>query len=267
MSIRCPAVLENERTIGPAVRTIGIDDLKAALAAGLSDFWTMPTHVGFLILIYPIVGLVLARATMEEELLPLVYPLMAGFALLGPFAAIGLYELSRRREEGLDTSWRHVFDVLRSRSRALAALGMVQLSIFGAWITTAHAIYAALFGDVVPATIIDLFHLTFSTSAGWMLIVIGNGTGFLFAAMALTLSVVSFPLLLDRNMSASSAMLVSVRAVSKNPVTMTLWGMIVAAALVIGSLPFFIGLAVVVPILGHATWHLYRRVVDPAPAS
>jgi uncharacterized membrane protein len=250
----------------PTVRTIGIADLKTALARGITDFSAMPTHAVFLCLIYPIVGVVLARLTLGYELLPLLFPLAAGFALVGPFAAIGFYELSRRREEGLDISWQDAFDVLRSPSRgAIAMLGVLLLAIFAIWIAVAQAIYVANFGYEPAAAMTDFIHRIFTTPAGWSLIIVGNLVGFLFAVAALAISVVSFPLLLDRDVGAVEAVLTSIRAVAANPVTMAIWGLIVAGLLVIGSLPLFLGLAVVVPVLGHSTWHLYRRLVEPDP--
>ncbi len=250
----------------PSIRKIGVMDLKDALIAGFDDFWAIPTHLLFLAIIYPIVGLILARVTMAEGLLSLLYPLIAGFALLGPFAAIGLYDLSRRRERGLDVSWTHAFDFLHSPSlRSIGALGVVQMLIFIVWLASADAIYKGLFGHVTFTSIAELLHRIITTPAGWALIILGNGLGLCFAIVALTLSVVSFPLLLDRNVGAKAAVLTSVQAVLNNPATMALWGLIVALALLLGSLPFLIGLALVMPILGHATWHLYRKVVEPAP--
>jgi len=251
----------------PTVHTIGLADLADALRRGIADFSAMPTHAVFLCLIYPIIGVVLARFTLGYDLLPLLFPLAAGFALVGPFAAIGFYELSRRREQGGEVSWEDAFDVMHSPSRgAIALLGALLLEMFAVWIAVAQAIYVASFGYEPATAIPDFFHRIFTTPAGWTLIIVGNGVGFLFAVAALTVSVVSFPLLLDRDVGAVEAVLTSVRAVAANPVTMAIWGLIVAALLVIGSLPFFLGLAVVVPILGHATWHLYRKVVEPDPA-
>ena len=250
----------------PIVRTIGLRDIKNALAEGIADFSAMPSHAVFLCLIYPIVGMLLARLTLGYEVLPLLFPLAAGFTLLGPFAAIGLYELSRRREQGLDASWQDAFDVLRSPSRgAIAALGLLLLTIFVIWIAVAQAIYVAYFGYEPAASIPHFLDQVFTTPAGRMLMIVGNLVGFLFALGVLTISVISFPLLLDRDVGAVEAVLTSVRVVARNPLMMAIWGLIVAGLLLIGSLPLFFGLAVVVPVLGHSTWHLYRKVVEPDP--
>jgi len=252
----------------PAIRKIGVRDLKDTLARGISDFSAMPTHAAFLCLIYPIVGLVLARLTVGYDVLSLLFPLAAGFALIGPFAAIGFYELSRQREQGLNPSWQSAFDVLHAPSRgAIAVLGLLLLAIFVFWVAVAEMIYIANFGYEPAASIPDFLHQIFTTRAGRMLIIVGNGIGFLFALAVLVISVVSFPLLLDRDVGAVEAALTSVRAVAANPVPMAIWGLIVAGLLVLGSLPFFVGLAVVVPVLGHSTWHLYRKVVVPDPAT
>lgn len=252
----------HESIAAPTVRKIAPSDLVVALRAGIADFAEMPSHVIFLCLIYPIVGIVLARLVLGYDILPMLYPIMAGFALVGPLAALGLYEISRRRERGLNVSWRHAFDVLHSPSLwSIVALGILLMLIFLVWVGTANAIYVAAFGYTPAASIPDFIARVFGTPEGWMLIVAGNVVGFLFAVLVLAISAISFPLLLDRDVGAITAILTSIRAVAANPVTMSLWGIIVAVALAAGSIPFFLGLAVVVPILGHATWHLYRRVI------
>jgi uncharacterized membrane protein len=246
----------------PSIRRIKAADLLNALAKGLDDFSAMPSHAVFLCVMYPVIGLLLAGLTLGLSILPLLFPLAAGFALIGPFAAMGLYELSRRREAGVPVSAMDVFDVLRSPSiGAIVALGLLLTIIFLIWVATANAIYVANFGYAAPASIGQFAHDVLFTQAGWNLIVLGNGVGFLFAAVVLTISAVSFPLLLDREVGAMVAILTSVRAVLANPATMALWGLIVAGLLFVGSLPLFLGLPVVLPVLGHATWHLYRKVV------
>jgi uncharacterized membrane protein len=252
------------RPAQPVVRKIGLADLRDALAKGADDFYAMPTHAIFLCIIYPIVGLALARLAFGYSILPLLYPLASGFALVGPIAALGLYELSRRREAGLETSATRAFDVFESSSvGAVAALGILLLIIFLVWVAVANAIYVANFGYASPPSIKAFLNDVLTTRPGWNLIIVGNGVGLLFAILVLTISVVSFPLLLDRDVGAAVALLTSVRAVARNPLTMMLWGLIVAALLLVGSLPLFFGLTVVMPLLGHATWHLYRKVVEP----
>ena len=247
----------------PMIRKIGPADLWDVLTRGVDDFKAKPSHVLLLVILYPIVGLILIRLAAGYDILPLIFPMLAGFALLGPMAAIGLYELSRRRELGLDVTWAHAFDVLRSPSiRAIVTLSAVMMAIYFAWLGAAMAIYRLFFGDAVPASIEEFVRQIFTTPAGWGLIIVGCGVGFLFAVVVLAISVVSFPLLIDRDVSAMTAIHTSVRSVIANPVTMSMWGLIVAGSLVAGSLPFLFGLAVVMPVLGHATWHLYRKVVE-----
>jgi uncharacterized membrane protein len=246
----------------PDIRTIAVADLKGALADGLADFMAMPTHLAFLCLIYPVVTFVAARTFAGYDMVPVVFPLLAGYTLVGPLVATGMYELSRRRELGLDCSRRHAFDVLKFRSiRAIATLGIALMVIYFAWLGAAQIIYAINFGTASPASIADFTLKVFTTPAGWTLITVGCGVGFIFAAVVFTLSVVSFPLLMDRDVGVMMAMKTSIRAVLANPVTMAVWGIIVGATLLIGTAPFFVGLAVALPVLGHATWHVYRKVV------
>lgn len=246
----------------PRVRTIGPSDLVDALRKGVDDFRAMPTHVVFLSLIYPVVGILIARATFGYDVVPLLYPLAAGFALLGPFAAVGIYELSRRREQGLDTSWTHAFDLVHADSfRAILALGLILCTIFGVWVAAAHAIYVSHFGYGSPQSLESFARDVLTTEAGHGLILVGNLVGLVFALGAFVISVVAFPLLVDRNITATAAAATSIKAVLANPFTMMLWGLIVAGVLLIGSLPAFFGLAIVIPVLGHSTWHLYRKVV------
>ncbi len=243
------------------VRSIGITDLRAALALGWADFMAKPSHIVFLGLIYPVAGLLLAQASVNSNLLPLIFPLLAGFALIGPFAGLGLYEISRRRELGLDTSWRHALDVFDARSiRAILVLGAMLFVLFAIWLWAAMAIYAWAFRGDDPASIAAFISDVTTTWDGVRLIVVGHAVGLVFAIVALMLSAVSFPLLLDRHTDVGVAIATSSRAVLKNPVTMAIWGAIITLALGIGAATAFVGLAIFVPVLAHASWHLYRRV-------
>jgi len=246
----------------PEVRSITTADLFDALAKGVADFNAKPTHLFFLAIIYPILVFIFARAYSGHDFLPLVFPLIAGSTLLGPLAATGMYELSRRREEGLEVSWLNCFDVLRSPAiLAIAMVGAVLASIFLAWLVAAQGIYAYYLGETVPESVAAVAGQIFTTSSGLSLIIIGSGVGFVFAVAVLTISVVSIPMLIDRHVDWMTAIMTSIKAVFANPKTMAVWGLIVAGCLIIGALPLFVGLAVVMPILGHATWHLYRKVV------
>jgi uncharacterized membrane protein len=246
----------------PEVRQIGIADLKDVLARGFGDFAAYRTDVIFLCVVYPVIGLILGRLAFGYGTLPLLFPLASGFALIGPFAAVGLYEMSRRREQGGNVAWPDAFGVIGSRSfGAIVVLGLLLIIIFLLWLIAAESIYEITLGPEPPAALGSFVRDVLTTRAGWALIVVGCGVGFLFAVVALVISVVSFPLLLDREVGLGTAVWTSVRAVIVNPVPMAAWGLIVAAGLVIGSIPLFLGLIIVMPVLGHATWHLYRKVV------
>jgi uncharacterized membrane protein len=249
----------------PMIRTIHVSDLFDALRKGIDDFWDKPSHYVMLVLIYPIIGIVLTVWMRGFNTWSLLYPLVGGFALVGPFAALGLYEISRRREQGLDTSWSHAFEVLRSPAiGAIAALGVMLLVLFTLWLTAAQTLYESLFGSTTPHTLGGLFTQVTTEPGGVTLMIVGTMLGAVFAIITLCTTVIAFPLLLDRDVGAFVAVETSFRAVMANPIPMLVWGMIVGAGIFIGSLPLFVGLAVVIPIFGHATWHLYRKLVEPA---
>src|SRR5258707_3869400 len=231
------------------VRKISLSDLGNALRLGWEDFKAIPTHAVVLCVIYPVLGLVLFRLAIGYSVLPLLFPLAAGFTLIGPFAALGLYELSRRRERGEEAAAWDAMQVLRAPSfGAMLDLGRLLLALFATWIATADAIYIATFGHAPAATIPDFARRVLTTPEGWSLIIVGCGVGFLFAIVALCVSVVSFPLMLDRHATAIDAIRTSVRVVMENPFAMAVWGLLVAALLVIGSLSLFVGLCVVLPV-------------------
>ena len=246
----------------PRIRTITTRDLTEALLRGWEDFKAQPSHLVFIALIYPVAGILLAQLTVSYNIFPLLFPLLSGFALLGPFAAIGLYEISRRREKGMDTSWVHAFAVLRSPSIGqIALLGAMLTGIFRAWLFSAWFLYRGLLGLPADVSTADFLRTVFTTADGWIMIVIGNSIGLLLAILAFSISVVSFPLIIDRHVDAPTAIRTSIAAVEANPRVMMYWGLMVTGLLVLGCLPMLVGLIVVMPVLGHATWHLYRKVV------
>ena len=235
------------------------------MVRGFDDFGAYRTDVIFLCLIYPLVGISLALLTFGYETLPLLFPLASGFALVGPVAAVGLYEMSRRREQGIPITWADAFGAISSPAfGAILVLGLVLLAIFLLWLLAANLIYELTLGPEPPASIAAFVRDVFTTRAGWAMIAVGVGVGLLFALLVLAVSVVSFPLLLDRDVGLRTAVLTSISAVTANPGPMAVWGLIVAGGLLIGSIPAFLGLIIVMPVLGHATWHLYRKVVEPS---
>ena len=246
----------------PAINQIGLADIRQALKQGFDDFLSFRTDVLALSVVYPAVGLLLWWAAANSELVPLLFPLASGFALLGPVAAVGLYEMSRQREQGKTASWLSAFDVVRSPSAgSMIVLGLVLLGVFLAWLFAAQMIYMTFLGPAPPASMGSFLTQVFATTPGRLMALIGVGVGFVFALLVFATSVISFPLLLDRNVGVAGAIVTSIRAVAANPVPMTGWGLIVAGGLLAGSLPMLLGLVVVVPVLGHATWHLYRKLV------
>jgi uncharacterized membrane protein len=246
----------------PAINRIGTADLKDVLAKGIKDFGEARTDVIFLCLLYPVAGLVMARVVFGSGMFALLFPLVSGFALLGPFVAVGLYEMSRQREEGHPLSWATAFDVVRSPSfGAIIMLGVLLMVLFLLWLSAAQAIYELTVAPLQPDSMTSFVTDVVTTTRGWAMIGIGIGVGFIFALFVFAISVISFPMLIDRDVGLGVAVWTSLRAVLANPVPMAAWGLIVTAGLVIGSIPFLLGLMIVLPILGHASWHLYRKVV------
>ncbi len=257
------------RIARPEVRRIAMADLRVALARGYADFAANRTDVLFLCLLYPVLGLVLSRLAVGYAVLPLLFPLAAGFALLGPVAGTGLYEMSRQREAGRAVSYRTVFDVLRGPGAgAIVVLALLLGALFLVWLQVALAIYETFLGAAPPPSIGAFLHDVLATSAGWRMIIVGDVVGALFALSVFAVGVISFPMLIDGRHGRTTgerlslAVSTSLRAVAVNPLPMLGWGLIVTVLLLAGSVPLFVGLIVVMPVLGHATWHLYRRVVD-----
>jgi uncharacterized membrane protein len=256
------------------VRTIHADDLNWALREGWNDFLDLRGDLLFVGLLYPLIGIAAAVMTTSAPLLPFFVPVVAGVGLLGPLAAVGFYEMARRREAGLQSNWRHFLDV-RNRP-GWDDIGMVAgllVVLFAMWLAAAGGLYLLLWGfwappwlsDYVwyePHSVGDFVSRLFSTGEGWALIILGSAVGLGFAAIVLATSVVSLPMLVDRDVDAATAVTTSWRAARANPGAMARWGFTVAGLLVLGSIPLFIGLAAVLPWLGYSTWHLYTRLVD-----
>ena len=262
-------VAESVSTLGssktqemPVVQTLTMQDLRACLKAGYRDFLETRADAIFIVLIYPIAGLLMFGIGLNMDMIPLLAPLIAGFALIGPVAAVGLYEISRKREQGGAAHWLDAFGVFRSPSfGAILALGFYLVMLLLIWLMVAQSVYVQTLGPEPPTSLGAFAARVFTTGAGWGMIIFGTAIGFVFALIALAVSVVSFPLLLDRKVGLPVAVVTSVRVLRHNPGVILTWGFIVAALLILGTIPLLLGLIVVMPVLGHATWHLYRRAV------
>jgi uncharacterized membrane protein len=246
------------------IRNITHEDLSIALRQGLDDFLTFRGDIVFAGLVYTVIGIAAVVMTASAPLMPFFFPVVAGVGLLGPVAAAGFYELARRREAGeTDVHWFNFLDVLKRPS--IDDMGIVAgllLLIFFVWLLAAGALYAALFNWATPTSIPQFMAMVFTTPQGWALIVGGAVIGAIFGWIVLALSVVSIPMLVDRNVSAAKAVSASWRAAHANKGEMIRWGIIVLGLLIVGSIPLFVGLAFVLPWLGYSTWHLYTRLID-----
>ena len=250
--------------IRPTIRRIDETDLRWALAEGWKDFREKRGDLLVLALLYPLVGYAAAAAAFDDDLLPMFFPLVAGLTILGPAVATGFYVIARRREAGLEASWRHFFDPLR-RGRGRTALAILTgglIVLFFVWLLSASLIYSAVMGAAPPAGLSGFLSQLFTTPKGWTVILIGNLVGFAFAVVTLILSLVTFPMVIDKPVDPLTAIETSIRAVAANPRVTASWGLRVAVLLALGSLPAFIGLAVVLPVLGYATWHLYTCLIE-----
>jgi uncharacterized membrane protein len=251
------------RKAAAMIRKISNEDLRIALRQGHQDFQSMRGDIFFAGLIYTVIGLAAVVMTTSRPLMPFFLPVVAGVGLLGPIAAVGFYELARRREKGETVHWWNFLDVRKRPS--VDDMGIVAgllLAIFALWLIAAGALYGVLFGFATPTSVPGFLAMVFTTGRGWALIVIGLVIGALFGWLVLALSVVSLPMMVDCDVSASEAVSASWRAVHKNKPEMIRWGLTVAGLLVLGSIPLFVGLAYVLPWLGYSTWHLYTRLID-----
>lgn len=245
------------------VRTTNDDDLRFSLRQGWEDFRDLRGDIFFAGLVYTLIGLAAVVMTTSKPLIPFFFPVVAGVALLGPVAAVGFYELARRRESGREVHWFNFIDVRKRPS--LDDMGIVAgllLLIFMGWLLAAGALYALIFGWATPTSVGGFLSEVLMTPRGWMLILGGAVIGAIFGWFVLALSVVSLPMLVDCDVSAADAVSASWRAAHANKREMIRWGILVSVLLVLASIPLFVGLAFVLPWLGYSTWHLYTRLID-----
>jgi len=247
----------------PAVRNLQAADLHWALREGVRDFGAFRGDIILAALLYPAVALLAAAMALRGQMIPIIFPMAAAFSLLGPLIAIGFYEMARRRESGMEAGWSHFLDPLRGPQRGQIlglAAGLVVLVL--AWLFMANNIYDQTLGLLHPETPQAFLWMLFNTAEGHRMILFGNIVGFAFALVTLMTMIVSFPMLVDRRVHASDAVETSLRVSFRNPVMTLRWGLYVAVLLAVACIPLFLGLAIVLPILGYASWHLYTRAVE-----
>lgn len=252
--------------VDPVVRTVAATDIAEALAQGLRDFQALPFYGLCFGALYAAGGMTIVLCLTAFGLVYLAYPLAAGFALIGPFIAIGLYEVSRRRELGEPVSFGAIWAKVRSRSE-IGWMAFVTLFVFVIWMYQVRLLIALVLGLHASFSSFHQFlTVVLTTNEGLMFLAIGNAVGAVLSLILFSLTVVSFPLLLDREVDFVTAMVTSVRAVVSSPLPMIGWAAVIVMLLIVSALPYFLGLIVTLPVLGHATWHLYRRLVAPIPS-
>lgn len=249
----------------PQVRTIEGADIVEALAQGLRDLQRAPRHGLLFGAVYALGGILLVLVLIVYKMSYLAYPLAAGFAILGPFAALGLYQISRDLESGTPVSFRRCWLAVKSR-REIRWMAFVVGFIFVVWMYQVRLLLALFLSNAGSfASLEEFFQVVTTTNGGLLFLLIGNIIGAILSLILFSVTVVSFPLLLERDVDFVTAMITSVRAIATNPVPMIWWGAVIAAVLVVSTLPAFLGLTVSLPVLGFTTWHLYRRLVVPEP--
>lgn len=247
----------------PVIRSITGADVREALRLGVEDFRAAPFYSLLFGAIYAFGGIVLVLMMTRLGLGYLVYPLLAGFVLIGPFVAIGLYEISRRRERGLPIDASIFTVLLQQGGKEIGWMAFASLFLMTIWLYQVRLMIALFLGYHSFTTFGEFLNIVFTTPEGWTFLAVGHLVGAALSVILFSLTVISFPLLLDRDVDFITAMIASVQSVLKNPLTMLGWAAVIVALLIIGMAPFFLGLLIILPILGHASWHLYRRVIAP----
>lgn len=254
----------------PIIRSISVEDVTAALREGAEDFRAMPAFGMTIGAFYALGGIAIVGAAFALDMLVLAFPLLAGFALIGPFAAMGLYEGSRRRDMGQKVGVGDIFSVRRATTTAnVFYLGFILMFALFVWVRMALMIYALFFG-MSPVSLGNLVNRVFTTVDGLTFLLVGNAVGAGFAFIVFSISIVSFPYMLEKDVDPVTAVALSVSAVAKNVLPLAGWALFIAVALVASWTPFFLGLIVVLPVLGHASWRLYKRLIvhpEEAPAA
>ncbi|MCM2472021.1 DUF2189 domain-containing protein [Rhizobium sp. CG5] len=244
------------------INPLGLADVRASLLDGWRDFMRFPLFGLFFGGIYAIGGLFIVVTLAVYHLPWMIIPVAIGFPLIGPFVAVGLYEISRRHGAGLTVTWRGVLaEVFRQRERQLSWMAFVVLFVFWIWVYQVRLLLALFLGFKIPASLAAFVTVVTTTPEGILFLAVGTVVGAVVATLLFSLTVIAIPLLLDHDIDFITAMITSLRTVTENPLAMLSFGFVVAAAAILSMIPAFLGLFFVLPPLGHATWHLYKRAI------
>jgi uncharacterized membrane protein len=250
----------------PDVLVVEAEDLAAALGEGIVDLARAPGYALFFGGIYVLGGWLIWYALTGHGALWWSLPAAAGFPILGPFVACGFYEISRRLDQGEPYTPKDILGaIFRQKDRQIPSMAAVVVMFFLFWKFLAHMIFAAILGTATLTNVTSSLAL-FSTPEGMTMLLVGTGIGAVFSLLLFALTVVSLPMLLDREVDFVTAMITSVHLVRQSPVVMLGWGAFIALCLFVSMLPWFLGLLVTLPVFGHASWHLYKRVIAWKPA-
>jgi uncharacterized membrane protein len=248
----------------PTVNKVTAEDVTASLKAGFSDFLARPVMSGFFGLFYAAFGILIVWVLVWLGKIWMIIPAIVGFPLVAPFAAAGLYEMSRRLQSGEPFGWSDILTVMADqRNREMGWMAFVTLFVFWVWIYQVRLLLAIILQDASFSDFGGFLNIVFFTPEGWLFLAIGTCVGAFLSAVLFSVTVVAMPMLLDRETNFVSAMITSVRVVTENPVVMLIWSAIISLTMLLSLVPAFLGLIVTLPILGHTTWHLYRRAVSP----
>lgn len=255
-----------------AIRHVELDRPWAWLNAGWRDILAAPmVSLGYGV-VFAALGWLLTFGLSAAGLYYLVLPMMAGFLIVGPLAAVGFYEISRRRGERQGTTLGQALFAWQRNTSQIALMGVALLLMLILWARIAAMIFMLYFGIGNVPSIDNLLVETFLQPSSLPFLVFGTAVGGVLAAATFSISAVSIPLLLDRpEANVIEAIVTSIRAVRENPKPMALWGLLIVVFIGAGLATLFVGLIVALPLIGHATWHAYRDLVQhpdaPAGAS
>ncbi|MDA5558570.1 DUF2189 domain-containing protein [Shimia sp. MMG029] len=246
----------------PKINKVTVGDIHLSLAAGMRDYYARPVMSAFFGLFYAAFGVLFVWCLFGLGKAWMIVPAAVGFPLVAPFAAAGLYEMSRRIHQGSSFGWRDIFSVIvRQRKREMGWMAFVTLFIFWVWVYQIRLWLAILLQGSSFSNLEGFLGIVFFTPQGWMFLAIGTLVGAALTAVLFSVTVVAMPMLLDREIDFVTAMITSVRSVAASPLVMLSWAAISSAVLIASLLPAFLGLFVTLPVLGHTTWHLYLRAV------